>query len=226
MSEAPLPHSSNNPGTLAWSYLALRQAIGALGIALPFVLSLGAIIVFRTGLQASLSEYYHTGMRDVFVGTLCAIGVFLFSYKGHTGKDDNDNLVGNFAGVFAIGVALFPTDLPSDAKTPQTTIGIVHVVFASLFFLTLAYFSLFLFTKTDPTKTPTPRKRRRNQVYRVCGYTIVTSIVLIFLLSILPANIQEAVSACNPVYWLESLAVVAFGVSWLTKGEAILQDLT
>ena len=221
-----MQHPLNNSGTLAWSYLALRKAIGGLGTSLPFVLSLGAIIVFKTGMQASLSDYYYTGMRDVFVGTLCAIGVFLFSYEGYTGKDDNDNLVGNFAGVFAIGVALFPTDLPSDAKTPQTMIGIVHVVFASLFFLALAYFSLFLFTKTDPTKTPTPRKRRRNQVYRACGYTIVVSIVLIFLLAILPSDIEKAVSACNPIYWLESLAVVAFGVSWLTKGEAILRDLT
>ena len=123
-----MQHPLNNSGTLAWSYLALRKAIGGLGTSLPFVLSLGAIIVFKTGMQASLSDYYYTGMRDVFVGTLCAIGVFLFSYEGYTGKDDNDNLVGNFAGVFAIGVALFPTDLPSDAKTPQTMIGIVHVV--------------------------------------------------------------------------------------------------
>jgi hypothetical protein len=28
----------------------------------------------------------------------------------------------------------------------------------------------------------------------------------------------------DPVFWLESLAVVAFGVSWLTKGEMILKD--
>ena len=28
----------------------------------------------------------------------------------------------------------------------------------------------------------------------------------------------------NPVFWLESLAIVAFGVSWFVKGEAILKD--
>ena len=26
------------------------------------------------------------------------------------------------------------------------------------------------------------------------------------------------------VFWLEALAIVAFGVSWLVKGEAILKD--
>jgi len=28
----------------------------------------------------------------------------------------------------------------------------------------------------------------------------------------------------KPVFWLEALSVVSFGVSWLTKGEAILGD--
>jgi len=27
-----------------------------------------------------------------------------------------------------------------------------------------------------------------------------------------------------PIFWLEGIAVIAFGVSWLTKGEAILKD--
>lgn len=32
------------------------------------------------------------------------------------------------------------------------------------------------------------------------------------------------VKRLDPVFRLESLAVVAFGVSWLTKGESILKD--
>jgi hypothetical protein len=51
-------------------YLTLRRTVGILGIALPFVLILGGWIVFKTSLQGSLSAYYHTGMRDVFVGIL------------------------------------------------------------------------------------------------------------------------------------------------------------
>ena len=30
--------------------------------------------------------------------------------------------------------------------------------------------------------------------------------------------------ALAPVYWLEAIAVVAFGISWLIKGEFILAD--
>ena len=35
---------------------------------------------WATEFQGSMSAYYHTGMRDIFVGTLCAIGVFLLIY--------------------------------------------------------------------------------------------------------------------------------------------------
>jgi hypothetical protein len=159
-------------------------------------------------------------MRDVFVGTLCAIGVFMISYRGYERQDD---VAGDLACVFAVGVALFPTTLRGDL-IPLDIIGKLHLAFAALFFLTLAYFSLCLFTKTDPTKTPTRQKKQRNKVYRACGYTLLASIVLIGLLTFLPLEIQQSLNAYHPVYWLESLGVVAFGISWLTKGEAMLGD--
>jgi hypothetical protein len=28
----------------------------------------------------------------------------------------------------------------------------------------------------------------------------------------------------NPVFWLESIALWAFGISWIVKGEVILKD--
>lgn len=218
-----MQHSADDSRSLVLSYLTLRKAIGVLGISLPFVLSFGALLIFKIRIPESISDFYYTGMGDVFVGTLCAIGVFLLSYKGYEKEDD---FAGDLACVFAIGVALFPTTPAGDPATLAKTIGAAHLVFAALFFLTLAYFSLCLFTKTDLTKTPTPRKIRRNQVYRVCGYAIIASIVLILLYSLLPEDIKKVLSPYNPIFWLESVAVLAFGMSWLTKGEAILQDQT
>ncbi len=213
--------SADGSRSLVLSYLALRRAIGVLGISLPFVLSLGAILIFEVGIPESISDFYYTGMRDVLVGTLCAIGVFLLSYKGYERLDD---LAGDLACVFAIGVALFPTTPSGDPTTLERTIGAAHLIFAALFFVTLAYFSLCLFTKTDKTKTPTRQKIRRNQVYKACGFTIVASIVLILVYAFLPERFENALSAYDPVFWLESIAVLAFGLSWLTKGEALLQD--
>ncbi len=206
---------------LVISYLTLRTTIGVLGMSLPFVVSLGALVLFQTGFQSSISAYYHTGMRDVLVGTLWAIGFFLFSYKGY---ERADNVAGNLACLFAVGVALFPTSPDGAAEAGVLLIGAVHEVFAGLLFLILIYFCLFLFTKTDPHVPPTKRKLQRNRVYRACGYTMSMCILLIAIYMLLPRDLASLFTAYKPVYWLETLAILAFGVSWFTKGEAILKD--
>ena len=67
---------------LVLSYLAVRQCLGLLGLSLPVSLYLYAR-VFGGAMQPSISEFYYTSMGDWLVGTLCAIGVFLFAYKGY-----------------------------------------------------------------------------------------------------------------------------------------------
>jgi len=214
--------SIGHVSSMVFSYLAHRATIGLLGMVLPFVVALGAWFLFQTGIQDSISDYYHTGMRDVFVGILFVIGFFLLSYKGF---DRQDDVAGNLACVFAIGVALFPTT-PNSVKLASGIQpgGIAHLIFAALFFVTLAYFSLFLFTKTDPSKKPTERKLQRNRVYKTCGYIMFACIVLAAVFDLLPDNIQKPIAAYKPVFWLEAVAILAFGVSWFTKGEAILKD--
>jgi hypothetical protein len=216
-----MKEESGNEKHMVFSYLALRRAIGILGISLPFVVSLGALILFGTGLQSSISSYYHTGMRDVFVGTLFATGFFLLSYKGYERSDD---IAGDLACLFAVGVALFPTAPAGATAIGTRIIGYVHLAFAALFFSTLTYFSLFLFTKTNPNKPPTNRKLQRNTVYKICGYTMATCILLMVIYSPLSKGIASPLRSLKPIYWLEALAILAFGISWFTKGETILKD--
>src|SRR5437763_14843945 len=203
-------------GLLVLSYLTLRRAVGIIGFALPFVLILGKILLQDPGIQPSISDYYYTITRNILVGSLCAIGVFLMSTKGYDRKDE---IAGYLAGVCAIGTALFPTT-PANGTT--TAIGILHYAFAALLFLTFAYFSLMLFTRTAPNKTPTRQKLHRNKVYRVCGYTILGCILLIAAVKLLP--IGSFAERFKPVFWLETVAIVTFGLAWFTKGEAILKD--
>lgn len=221
-----MERGSGNQRGLVISYLALRRAIGIIGIALPFALYFGARVFFDTGMQRSMSAYYHTGMRDVFVGALCVIGVFLFSYRG---DERIDNVIGNLACAFAVGTALFRTAPPGTPESGADVIGYLHFAFAFLFFATLIYFSLFLFTKTDPDPgtRPTRKKLQRNRVYRICGYAMSACILLIMvnaLLEIIVPNAHTALARFEPVFWLEALAVFSFGISWFTKGEAILKD--
>lgn len=212
----PTPPRSSD--ALVWSCLALRGAIGAIGFGMPFVLLAGKWLLQGAGIEPSLSDDDYTAMGDVFVGCLCAIGVFLMTYRGYDRRDD---LAGTFACVFALGVALFPT-ARDDAAGTARLIGTVHYVSAALMFLTLASFCLVLFRSTDPSRPMTPEKRARNRIYAVCGVLILACIAAIAAVKLLGPI--AALAHLDPVFWLESIAVLAFGASWLVKGEVILED--
>ena len=198
-----------------YSYWTLRKAVGWIGLLLPFVLMLGGFLIFKEKLvESSISYYYHTGMRDVFVGALCAVALFLFFYSGFNKWDD---WAGNLGGLFALGVAWFPTT----KSGPEDWAGIVHLVCAILFFLTLASFSLFLFTKTEKGKRPRGRKKKRNLIYIICGIIMLACLIVILVYKIL---MKDSTYETSFVYWGETIALVAFGISWLTKGEAIFPD--
>src|SRR5436309_742564 len=157
-------------GPLVLSYLDLRKTVGIIGLALPFAVAIGKILWQGPGFELSISDYYYTATRNVLVGSLCAIGVFLMSTKGYDRKDE---IAGHLAGIFAIATALFPTISAHDPTAHPKVIGVLHYAFAALLFLTFAYFSLVLFTKTTPDRRPTRQKLHTNKVYPVCGYTIL-----------------------------------------------------
>lgn len=196
-----------------YSYLALRKAVGWIGILLPFCLITGMLLIFKGEIiQKSISLYYYTGMRDFFVGAICAIALFLLFYKGY---DRVDNRAGNLAGFFAIGIALFPTT----ESGPLNWVGIVHLICASAFFIIIAGFSLFLFTRKG--SLPTARKLKRNKIYIACGLIIITCLLSIMVFFIF---IEKNKPDSSYVFWAETLALIAFGISWLTKGGTLYPD--
>jgi len=211
------------------SYRQLRRAIGMIGIALPLILLAGGLISREDGICDSISSYYWSvAMRGVLVGSLCSIGVFLWSYRGN-GKWDN--WAGNAACVAAICVALFPCSPESDAthhipcSTSQPGIPWtpgIHFTAAAVLFLLLAYFCTYSFPGQDPKTTPTPKKPLRNKIYRTCGAIIIICIAAIALLHALFSGTPPGSS----VFWLESLAIWAFGWSWYIKGQGlgVVQD--
>ena len=200
------------------SYLALRSTVGWIGILLPFVLMLGVFLLFNEDvihedvIQKSISHYYHSGMGDVFVGALCAVAFFMFFYSGY---DKWDDWAGNLVGLFAIGVALFPTTKVG----PSNWIGIIHYVSAALFLTTLTGFSLFLFTQKD--SKPTSQKLIRNNIYIVCGLIMTACLIAILIFFIF---FDDGSSESSFVFWAETVALVTFGVSWFTKGGNFYPD--
>ncbi|HEV2638576.1 MAG TPA: DUF998 domain-containing protein [Actinocrinis sp.] len=203
---------------LAASYRFLRRAIGLLGGLLPVVVPLGYSI--STGdwrLYPSISSYYYTDMRNIFVAILCATGIFLICYR----YQRLDDILSYVAGATSIGIALCPP-VPPNPSTLASVAGVLHVVFAAVFFVTMALICWFLFTKSDrPVQQRTPQKNVRNRIYRVCGILIAVFTALAGLSSFTP---QSFVDAVHPLYWCEAVATVSFGVAWWIKGETLFTD--
>lgn len=74
---AQAPDQVDSAPSLLISYLTLRMGVGVIGITPPLVLAVGALLLQGSGLQSSISSYYHTVMRDVFVGALCMMAQFI-----------------------------------------------------------------------------------------------------------------------------------------------------
>ena len=221
------PHASKRTQPELITFIALRRAVGILGITFPFIMVIGSIIC--TGcleIQSSISAYYHTNMQNIFVGILCVIAFFLISYRGY---DIADDIAGNLAGVFALGAAFFPTSVKDHLTgcIPDTIdnhiIGIIHNVSSAGFLIVLACFSFFLFTIKNKNETNI-MKDRRNTLYRVTGILMSLCIILCIVLVYSNSDFSQSLKKHNMIFWLESVAICAFGVSWFIKGRTILVD--
>ena len=207
------------------SFLTLRKAVGVLGLLMPIVVRVGARYFEQIPSNTSISAYYYTSMRDIFVGTLAAIGVFLFCYRG---TDTQDNVLTNIAGACAVLIGLLPTEPEYHplilAKFPQLMTDAcyrnhgplgLHIYVVAAFFLIISYLTIFRFTKPSQSYI-TQRKRSRNKVYVACGIVMILSLIVIVII--------KAQSPTGSIFWPETIAIAAFGIAWLTKGHAILKD--
>ena len=68
----------------------------------------------------------------------------------------------------------------------------------------------------------TPEKVKRNRIYRACGILMVLALGYIGAANHWMSDTQRAV--WRPTLVGETVALIAFGVSWITKGELILKD--
>jgi NADH:ubiquinone oxidoreductase subunit 6 (subunit J) len=125
--------------------------------------------------------------------------------------------MGSLGFVFALGVALFP------CQSDFMAVRIVHFASAVLLFGVFVFFSLVLFTKTHEDKEPSSGKKNRNVVYWVCGLAIVLFLLLIALSFIFLTPDQR--NAYKLIFWFESAALWAFGISWLVKGRLLWSSL-
>jgi len=218
------------------SFRTIRRAVGTVGLVLPLLGPVGWL-VWGIPLQDNLSSYYHTPLRDVFVGLMCSLGLFFFCYRGH---DRFEDWTANLACVFALGLALFPVDpQPLRLTGDHTWVAVVHGLAGAGFFLTMAVYSLLHLPKSRRALNPQdllareddeadevePHRFERNMLYRLSGVSILVAMLAMGVYFILPGGWKETADRFNVLYMLETIAIWSYAGAWLLKGRFIVADL-
>jgi len=209
------------------SYSLARGVVGGLGILLPIVLWAGEPLIDGSwDGRGSISAYYHSGVRDYFVGTLAVVAVLLLIYKFF--QHSLDNVLTWAAGGAALAVAIFPTHVPDGVghfPTPlqeswgEDFVAGLHYTAAATFFLCMAAMS-WLFGRSETQRADRPKLpllpehdwKRTRAVHWICA-AIVSLMVLLLI-----ATSQVDVFGDQDIWIAESVALIAFGVSWIYKG--------
>ena len=179
----------------------LRATIGWLGMLLPWI-----VVALIGYFPASISATWYTNACTVFMIILGSASFLLISYKGY---DLLDDILLTCSGIAGLGICLFPCANTTAHEKVGTFLidsqvsNILHGAFAFIFFALLSYNSIFLFTKSDGEITE--KKKKRNIVFRVCGFGMLAS----FLILLLPIPCK--------VWIMETVALFFFAISFLTK---------
>ncbi|UWP94950.1 hypothetical protein K3X48_12185 [Aliiroseovarius crassostreae] len=218
--------------------LRLRRSIGAIGLGLPIVLMLGAMIA-QMPMKNSISEFYYSPLREIFIGAAAGVGLFLLAYQGYpaaNGEWLTDRRVSNLAGASVLFMAAVPTNcLQATCYPPQTLMdqliaddrlqATLHLGAAGLFLASLGVMSHTLFTRC--TAPPcSMQKERRNLCYRLFGWVIYAMVALVGGVKLVFPELGHVWdNGWHFTFWAESVALWAFGLSWLMKGEALHDTL-
>ena len=203
---------SSDPGSAPYirSYVFMRRVIGRLAFILPPLIVFGEPLFFddRPFPLGSLSAYYYSGFREIFVGLLWAIGVFLILYKWP--ERTRESRVSTYAGFAVLVVAVFPTGKPGAkvATTPlQDWLGeewVERIHFGAA--------GIFIFLLSRISRYWARNRRDRKQLHKSCEWMIIVALAL--------AILEGAFDW--PDYGIlvaEFVAVWAFAISWLATVE-------
>lgn len=207
----------------------LRLGVGVVGTLLPVLLIAGNwLLDDKVLVPSSMSGSYYTSARNLFTGSLCALGAFLIGYR-RTERQDRCTW---FAGLCALVVAFAPTVPPAPATEPAW-VSDLHYSAATALIATLGLFCLMVFSDdVQPGRPRTGslarrlrawvssaleslRQHGRDSVYLSCGFVV-------FVAGALAAWTgfgRVGWSAGWPsLYCFEAIAVFAFGVAWIIAG--------
>lgn len=212
------------------SFLWLRILVGILGIMLPLLV----VLVDHYGYggspfpRGSVSIYYYASMRDVFVATVAAMGIFFVVYK--IGEWNRDAIASTLAGLGAIVISQFPTLPPNPAPNGYPTllqgaVGVhltseIHYIASGVFLGGLAAISFDFARREGSRPQREGRQLLSSQAWEIFHY-VCTGAMLVALGWILFTSFLWDGSPSYSTLIGEWIASWAFGFSWLCKGSEL-----
>lgn len=205
------------------NYKAMRVVIGVIALLLSPVVY---FLANSTHPLNSISVAYWTDSRDIFVGSLIAVGFFLFAYNGAGGENNRDweYYLSKAACVFAICIAIFPTsgfevtDVPgqwvtalADSVNLQTIT--IHYWSAVLLFVCLIVMMWFF-----SNRAKSKGKTQRAYFYRSISSLMLLGIIVIYLYGRMSGS-------SNTVLLIEVWGLTLWGIGWLAAGIYKTEDI-
>jgi len=208
------------------TYNALRVGMGIIALIFPLAL---VILGYLVGVEwrTSMSAYYFAPWdawnipgkpfpvfqtRVLFSGTLCALGAFLYLYKGFSPLE---NRLLNAAGICACGVALCPMSFDYGADFPNTemfkVLGYAHYTFALALFACMAGVVWFCADNTLHYLPTEELRRKFKRRYKIIAIAMGTFPLLALLIT------QLSEYRTYFTFAAEGLGVLTFSIYWLVK---------
>ncbi|MBY6189241.1 DUF998 domain-containing protein [Microbulbifer agarilyticus] len=170
---------------------------------------------------SSISLSYHLSdtARNVFVGALCVISAFLFSYNGYSLFQA---VLSKVAAVAVAVVAFFPCDCfagrgVEGAAAESTMVGVVHTTAAISMFVMLAIFCWLFYLRAKGKGSK--EAKVRGLIYRACAVVMLGAMAA-QLLDIL-GWVDFSGITHRLTYYVEATGLIAFGIAWLTASRML-----
>ena len=179
----------------------------------------------------SVSESYlfDGWARNVFVGSLCAIGAFMFSYNGKEPFQTFQMIMSKVAALAALGIAMFPclcNRNPNELDFPY-----LHGILTLILFIILVIFCYFFFQRAWDKYLEARAKgesgwlpKIRAGIYAVCAGLILLSMLILAFDKLTGGTLSS--DAQNLTFYCEYFALSSFGVAWLIAGGHVLPGKT
>lgn len=196
------------------TYLSLRYGTGIITLCFPVLVWLAGL-VGGVGLQSSISAYYWADgyspspVRVWFIGVLFALASFFYLYKGFTARE---NIAFNLAGLFAIGVAYFPTPWGCATECPKFT---VHGFCAVSAFACLVYVVWFCSSDTLAELKDPALEEKYKARYRRISLVMAASPLAAFALNAFLGRPGAL------LFFVESCGLWAFAYYWWVKNDEL-----